>query len=557
LSINILGIIPVAGSPTAPQEKISVPVVQEAGIAAAAAATDPVIELLKQLLPVDNPIGTLLEKFRQAATLSNPQTTDEHSFAEIIELLRNLPVDLKNVTGDQLRTVIDRLGLRYEPMLQAAFTQQTPVTAPQLTAQNLKAALLQFLATQAPPNAVTPGALGTSPGTSTPETAFQRQVLDTLRKLAQENLESILVKQLEVQSRTVTTADIEQAPSRPGRTAPAHLEPSQPTELLRNILTILEGHDAPQLKSALMQVLKTSFTDKDKSASADPSQEGFSDGEPPLTLNALKQALSKLSPSGIQDLMEQVLAHSEPTLKASLTETVNAAPVRNDKPGSVVPQESETTEQPLTAEGKQTVGRSDQSRVRQTAEQVSAQAVTKVPLGSPDTISRSPALPVSPGSVAGTVREQAHELLTAIERTQVLNSINGERGQPVTFQIPIVLDSQTSTAQFYIEGRPDEARTIAPEERHYTVVALLDLSGLGQLRIDLALHRKNLSVKVTVERTDVETFANQLLPDLGQGLKDRGFALEFLKCERKMEGSTGATELRDRTLPKNVVNLRI
>jgi hypothetical protein len=75
--------------------------------------------------------------------------------------------------------------------------------------------------------------------------------------------------------------------------------------------------------------------------------------------------------------------------------------------------------------------------------------------------------------------------------------------------------------------------------------------------VDLALHRKQLSVKVTVERPETEIFANRLLPELGQALNDQGFALEFLKCERKIDGSAKGAEVRGRTLPagSGLINL--
>jgi hypothetical protein len=110
-----------------------------------------------------------------------------------------------------------------------------------------------------------------------------------------------------------------------------------------------------------------------------------------------------------------------------------------------------------------------------------------------------------------------------------------------------------------VERRLDEGPQTAPEERHYSVVALLELSELGALRVDLALHKKHLSVKVTVEHKETEALASRLLPELGQTLGEQGFTVEFLKCERKNDGSAKGEELRDRTLPDGtgLVNLRV
>src|SRR5207253_7598780 len=142
LSVNIIGVTPVSGAPESSTPKVSVLVAPETVVAA---IEDPVIDLLKQLLPVDSPVGTVLERFRQALTASMTEQTTDDVIGKILTLLKSLPIDLKTVTGEGLRSAIDRLGLRYEPMLQAAFAQRVALSPPQLAAQNLKAALLTLL----------------------------------------------------------------------------------------------------------------------------------------------------------------------------------------------------------------------------------------------------------------------------------------------------------------------------------------------------------------------------------------------------------------------------
>jgi len=216
--------------------------------------------------------------------------------------------------------------------------------------------------------------------------------------------------------------------------------------------------------------------------------------------------------------------------------------------------------QPVISDLKNQTGEQKNSSL---VEQVRQVAGTKVAAAVPKeaalTDSAPAGLPVPvPGKQGTDVRQQAHELLTAIERTQVLNSVNNERGEPLTFQIPFLLDGRASTAEFYVERRFEDGRKTDPEERHYSVIALLDLSELGALRVDLAMHKKQLSVKVTVEREETELLAVRRLPVLRQTLGEQGFAVEFLKCERKNDGSAKGAELRDRTLPGNsLINLRV
>ena len=196
----------------------------------------------------------------------------------------------------------------------------------------------------------------------------------------------------------------------------------------------------------------------------------------------------------------------------------------------------------------------------QLGEQLAKFAVGKLPaaelpLQTVDSAAQSTGLT---GKQTIDVRQQAHELLSVIERTQVLNSVNSERGEPLTFQIPFILDGRSSTAEFYVDRRSEEGAKTPPEERHYSVVALLDLSELGALRVDLALHKKQLSVKVTVEREDTVALASQLLPELASSLGEHGFAVEFLRCELKTDGSVRGEELRDLPLPEGngLINIR-
>ncbi len=218
---NIIGLIgpilppPGPGVNSAP--KIAVPIVLGTENAV---IDDPVVDLLKQLLPVDSPVGTVLERFREAiASLQTQQPTNDAA-AKLIALLKALPIDLKTVTGEQLRSAIDRLGLRYEPMLQSAFAEHAPLALPQLTAQNLKAALLTLLSgyQSGTPVDITFSAIqrgiSHSAGSST-ATPLSRPITQP----SGENLEGALLKQLQAQSREMLATSSKSDPQQPPNTA--------------------------------------------------------------------------------------------------------------------------------------------------------------------------------------------------------------------------------------------------------------------------------------------------------------------------------------------------
>jgi hypothetical protein len=505
-------------TPESSAAKIVVPI---APLVEVAAIDDPIIDLLKQLLPVDSPVGTVLERFRSAVSTSMTGQMSDDAIGKIITLLKALPVDLKTVTGDQLRSVIDRLGLRYEPMLQAAFSQRVPVSVPQLIEHNLKAALLTLLEAPSPYIPVNSSSPTVQRGTNGP--SIQQPPLPATIAVGNppeasfippsaETLEAALLKLLKPQSFIQAQGLPAEGPIQHGP------DPQQPGSLqqLRDVRQWTEKLVGAEAAAQLLQGVNTGGR------------------ELKAVLLKLLQALPEPSPTA---------SHSDDA--AARQKTVASA--------------EEHEFQQVVNNNKATGSEPKDSLV----DQIRKLIVTKLAAAEPQDLPIDSDPPPPSGLVAAKqlidVRQQAHELLGVIERTQVLNSVNNERGEPLTFQIPFLLDGRASTAQFYVERRLDEGPQTAPEERHYSVVALLELSELGALRVDLALHKKHLSVKVTVENEETAALASRLLPELGQTLNEQGFAVELLKCERKIDGSAKGEDLRDRTLPdgNGLVNLRV
>ena len=537
---SIIGIIaPIinpVGAPGTSPAKITIPPKTAIPIASELvqpAIQDPIIALLKDLLPVDSPVNTVLERFRQAVMSSMMEPMSDDVIGNILTLLKALPIDLKTVTGEQLRTVIDRLGLRYEPMLHDLFAQGVPVSVPQLTEQNLKAALLTLLEAPLPDVsvnslnlAVRSEASGASPGTSNTASrqpqpaatdAATSVLADSFTHQPADNLETTLLKQLEAQSKGVLM--------------------TQPEPISGEGKAVQQGADSQQSAKVVPQ-----GSDLRRQA------------EQLLGTDGLEQLLHSVNPEGSQDMKLALLKLFRPQPEELQTGTAidhPASPLKSVPTGDDLQELIISLKNPGTAQQDPVV-----------VEQFRKLVMTKLAAADPGPAASDSAPAGLSASVAGSqgtgLRQQAHELLASIERTQVLNSVNNERSEPLTFQIPILLDGRPSTAEFYVKRRLEQGQTTGPGERHYTVVALLDLSELGALRVDLAMHKKQLSVKVTVERVETEALASRLLPELGETLGEQGFAVEFLKCERKNDGSAKGEELRERTLPENsLINLRV
>ncbi len=161
------------------------------------------------------------------------------------------------------------------------------------------------------------------------------------------------------------------------------------------------------------------------------------------------------------------------------------------------------------------------------------------------------------GPLAEWVKDAQH-MLRVIEREQVLNSLNVQTGQPLLLEIPLG-PWALSSAWLYVSrlegeggGRP-QGRTGRP----YNLVSLLELDGIGAVRVDALLTGKRIAVRFLVERQDIERIVAALLPTLSKGLSQRGYQVEALTAAVAEPSVIRGEELRARAVPSlSLVSLR-
>ena len=124
--------------------------------------------------------------------------------------------------------------------------------------------------------------------------------------------------------------------------------------------------------------------------------------------------------------------------------------------------------------------------------------------------------------------KQLSDLLLHIERTQVMNSMHAESGQPLTIEFPIHFGAAPSLAQLQFWQPREE--TADQDELETMFVLVLDLESLGPVRIESAIREKTLSITIRVTKQDVVTIAERLLPTLHETLTHRGFVVKSATC---------------------------
>ena len=115
---------------------------------------------------------------------------------------------------------------------------------------------------------------------------------------------------------------------------------------------------------------------------------------------------------------------------------------------------------------------------------------------------------------AATVLAQVKRAADALEFQQLSNQFALQEHRPLVLPLVHPFASPTQTTQLIIhrdghqEGRP------AADQEHYTVALSLDLSALGPLHIEAAVHGSAVSATFRVADPAVAEFLRAAMPDL-------------------------------------------
>ncbi|MBI5410913.1 MAG: flagellar hook-length control protein FliK [Nitrospirae bacterium] len=162
------------------------------------------------------------------------------------------------------------------------------------------------------------------------------------------------------------------------------------------------------------------------------------------------------------------------------------------------------------------------------------------------------------GPLAGWVKD-AHHMLRVVEREQVLNSLNVQTGQPLLIEVPLG-PWAASSAWLYVSKLEGEGagQQQGPAGRPYSLVTLLELDGIGAIRVDALLTGKRIAARFMVERQDIERAVTALLPILNKGLSHQGYQVEALTARVGEPSVIRGEELRARMVPsRSLVNVRV
>ena len=150
----------------------------------------------------------------------------------------------------------------------------------------------------------------------------------------------------------------------------------------------------------------------------------------------------------------------------------------------------------------------------------------------------------------------ARSVLTELERSQVINALNVQLGQPLAFEIPLWLPGMP-VARVFVEERDGGQQRQGEAARSFSIVTLLDLGAVGPIRVDAVLRAKRITACVLVARPEMEPAAAALLPTLSRGLAAKGFTVEGLSVAVAEGNTVSGEDLQARVVPGlSLVNTR-
>jgi len=110
-----------------------------------------------------------------------------------------------------------------------------------------------------------------------------------------------------------------------------------------------------------------------------------------------------------------------------------------------------------------------------------------------------------------------------IELQQLTNQLSRQENQPITLQIPDPF-MIGKTINLYIRQTEDERKNKENKEnKSVLLVFFLELSALGNLRVDAKINNQAISLRIDVENSNIAKFIENSLKDFCSSLDDLGF----------------------------------
>ncbi|MBI4388801.1 MAG: flagellar hook-length control protein FliK, partial [Nitrospinae bacterium] len=147
-----------------------------------------------------------------------------------------------------------------------------------------------------------------------------------------------------------------------------------------------------------------------------------------------------------------------------------------------------------------------------------------------------------PQSLSGPQVRRAAEFLgqikqaTAnIELQQLSNVYAKQENQALQAQIPFGMAPGGETVKLFVNNRSGKDPAKQGQKKSLTLVFLLDLTALGNVRVDTQVDSGRLAIKIGAEKQEMVEFIQTKTPELKSRLREIGFDSELTCCVQNKE----------------------
>ena len=128
-----------------------------------------------------------------------------------------------------------------------------------------------------------------------------------------------------------------------------------------------------------------------------------------------------------------------------------------------------------------------------------------------------------------------NSLIKRIELHQLVNYLATKNDQQLVFQIPLILPEGIKTAELYIRYGYQGGKKRKSKQGDYHIVFLLNMRGLGDLRIDTHLVGKKIRCTIQVDNGEIASFVKRNISEFSKRLESLDYKIEEFSCTVKKE----------------------
>ncbi len=122
----------------------------------------------------------------------------------------------------------------------------------------------------------------------------------------------------------------------------------------------------------------------------------------------------------------------------------------------------------------------------------------------------------------------------SIELNQLSSRVSTQENQPLVIQIPNPLSSNDKTISLFIrENSDDEQDGKKGEKGSYNLAFFLNLSALGNLKINAKVDPENLAVRMEVEKDDIADYIRKSATEFEQEMKKKDMTTSVECCTKE------------------------